>query len=145
VELPLWPYGSLAVDALVRLVAAARAATPLPLIVKLAGAGADLPEQARAAADAGADALSLVDGLPAQASDGTAGTLVGPAIRPLALRALALVREAVALPLLAGGGVQDGADARALLDTGATAVALGSVLLGDMRAAARIATALEGL
>lgn len=144
VELPLWPYGTLAPEQAARLVATARAATPLPLIVKLPGACAEIAALAQAVAAAGADALSLIDGLPATAPDGTAGTLCGPALRPIALRAVAAVCAAVELPVIGGGGVLDAADARALLAAGATAVALGTALLNDMRAGARIAAVLAG-
>ena len=144
-ELPLALNGALTPELAARLVAAVRAATPLPLIVKLPGHASDLLALARAVADAGADALSLIDGLPAAvpgAGGLSEGLLCGPALRPLALRAVAAVRAAVGLPLLGGGGVLDASDARALLDAGATAVALGSALLNDLRAAARIVAVL---
>jgi len=144
-ELPLALNGALTPELAARLVAAVRAATPLPLIVKLPGHASDLLALARAVADAGADALSLIDGLPAAvpgAGGLSEGLLCGPALRPLALRAVAAVRAAVGLPLLGGGGVLDASDARALLDAGATAVALGSALLNDLRAATRIVAVL---
>lgn len=145
VELPLAAHGALRPADAAPLVRAARAATPLPLIVKLPGAAPDLPELARAAADAGADALALIDGLPGAAPGPaglTHGLLCGPALRPVALRAVAEVAAAVSLPLVGIGGVAGPADARALRDAGATAVALGSTLLSDLRAAARVAAGL---
>lgn len=142
VELPLGPHGALAPEPAARLVAAVRRATPLPLLVRLPGHAPDLVALARAAADAGADALSLIDGLPARAPGGAEGLLCGAALRPLALRAVAAVCAAVELPVVGGGGVLDAADARALLDAGAVAVAVGSALLHDLRAAARIAAGL---
>jgi dihydroorotate dehydrogenase (NAD+) catalytic subunit len=138
VELPLGLLGILTPAAATPLVAAARAATPLPLIVRLPGHAPQLPELALAAEAAGADAVSLIDGLPA-ARPGGEGLLCGPALRPLALRAVAAVCAAVRVPVVGGGGVWDVADARALRDAGAAAVALGSALLIDLRAAARIA------
>ncbi len=141
-ELPLAANGAITPEAAERLVAAVRAATPLPLIVKLPGHAADLEALAIAAAEAGADALSLIDGLPASAHTPTgpvAGLLCGPALRPFALRAVASVCARVSLPVIGGGGVWDPDDARALLDAGATAVAIGSALLVDLRAAARVA------
>jgi len=144
-ELPLALNGALTPELAARLVAIVRAATPLPLIVKLPGHASDLLALARAVAAAGADALSLIDGLPAAvpgAGGRSEGLLCGPALRPLALHAVAAVRAAVELPLLGGGGVLDASDARALLDAGATAVALGSALLNDLRAAARIVAVL---
>jgi dihydroorotate dehydrogenase (NAD+) catalytic subunit len=142
VELPLGQLGVAEPAAAARLIAAARAATALPLIARLPGHAADLPGLARAAAEAGADAVSLIDGLPATAPNGQEGLLCGPALRPLALRAVAAVCAAVAVPVVGGGGVGEPADARALLDAGATAVALGTALVNDLRAAARIAAAL---
>ncbi|MCX7789392.1 MAG: HisA/HisF-related TIM barrel protein, partial [Chloroflexaceae bacterium] len=59
-------------------------------------------------------------------------------LRPLGLRAVAPLAGTVDLPLIGGGGVMRAADARALLDAGAAAVALGSALLTDLRAAGRI-------
>lgn len=145
VELPLAPHGAFTPGAAAPLVAAARAATPLPLIVRLPGHAPDLPELARAAAASGADALALIDGLPG-AAPGPAGlahgTLYGPALRPLALRAVAAVAAAVALPVIGMGGVSAAADARALLDAGAVAVGLDTALLVDLRAAAQVAAAL---
>lgn len=145
VELPLAPHNALTPAAAGPLVAAVRAATPLPLVVKLPGHAPDLPELARAVVASGADALALIDGLPGAASGpaGLAhGVLLGPALRPLALRAVASVAGAVAAPLIGGGGVGSPADARALLDAGASAVGLDTALLVDLRAAAWVA---EGL
>lgn len=145
VELPLAAHGALTPAAAAPLVRAARAATPLPLVVKLPGHAPHPAELARAAADAGADALALVDGLPgaAPAPAGLAhGLLCGPALRPLALRAVADVAAAVAAPIIGIGGVSTPADARALLDAGAVAVGLGAALLIDLWAAARVAAGL---
>jgi dihydroorotate dehydrogenase (NAD+) catalytic subunit len=142
VELPLAPHGALAPEPAARLVAAVRATTPLPLVVRLPGHAPDPAALARAVADAGADAVSLIDGLPARTPDGREGLLCGPALRPVALRAVAAVCAAVDLPVIGGGGVWEPADARALLDAGAVAVAVGSALVTDLRAAARIAAGL---
>lgn len=145
VELPLGNHGALTAAAVTPLVRAARAATPLPLLVKLPGHGPELTELARAAADAGADALTLIDGLPGAVATATGplnGLVCGPALRPIALRAVAAVAAAVSLPIVGVGGVGAPADARALLAAGATAVGLGTALVRDLRAAARIAEAL---
>lgn len=141
VELSLATFGAAEPAAAERLVAAARAATPLPLLVKLPVYTEGLAELAAAAAAAGADALNLSDGpLGAAMLAGrrVEGRLCGPALRPLGLRAVARVAGTVDLPLIGGGGVMRAADARALLDAGAAAVALGSALLTDLRAAGRI-------
>jgi dihydroorotate dehydrogenase (NAD+) catalytic subunit len=139
VELALGPMGAATPADVTRLVGAARAATPLPLLARLPGHAPDLVAVAQAAAAAGADALSLIDGLPARIPGGAEGLLCGPALRPLALRAVAAVCAAVELPVVGGGGVAGPADARALLESGAAAVALGSALVVDLRAAARVA------
>lgn len=147
VELPLAAHGALTPAEAMPLVRAARLATPLPLIVKLPGHAPDLPELARAAVEAGADALALIDGLPGAAPGPSGlehGLLCGPALRPLALRAVAAVAAAVAAPLIGIGGITGPADARAMLDAGATAVGLGSALLRDLRAAALVAAGLAG-
>jgi dihydroorotate dehydrogenase (NAD+) catalytic subunit len=145
VELPLAANGAVTPEAADRLVRAVRAATPLPLIVKLPGELSDPVTLAQAAEAAGADALSLIDGLAAT-TPGPAGLveghLCGPALRPLALRAVAMVCARVRLPVIGGGGVYEPEHARALIDAGATAVALGSALLIDLRAAARVAAGL---
>ncbi|GAB4442442.1 MAG: dihydroorotate dehydrogenase [Chloroflexi bacterium OHK40] len=146
-ELPLGAMDMLLPGPAASLVGALRAATPLPLIVKLPGHAPDLVALAQAVEAAGADAVSLIGPLPA-AAPGTAGlvegALCGPALRPLALRAVAMVAAAVEVPVVGGGGVMTLADARALLDAGARAVALGTALLSDLRAAARIAAGLTG-
>ncbi len=145
IELPLGPHGALTPAEATPLVGAVRGATPLPLIVKLPGHAPNLPELARAVVAAGADAVALIDGLPGAAPgpDGLRyGTLYGPALRPLALRAVAAVAEAVAVPVIGSGGVSSLADARAMLDAGAAALGLGTALLLDLRAAARIAAGL---
>lgn len=146
VELPLALHGIAEPDPAARLVAAVRAATFLPLIVKLPGEAADLAALARAALDAGADALAAIDGLPGRLPDAEGGALegrlYGPAIFPLALRAVARLRAAVDAPIIGMGGVRDAAGARAMLEAGASAVALGSALLADPRLASRIAAEL---
>lgn len=144
VELPLAAHGALAPEPARRLVAGIRAATQLPLIVKLPGEAPDLVGLAAAVADAGADAVALIDGLPAEADpagDGNriAGRLYGPALFPLALRAVAEVAAAVEVPVIGLGGVSGPADVRAMLSAGASAVGLGAALLADPWAAARIA------
>jgi len=143
IELPLAAHGALTPEAAGRLVAALRRATMLPLIVKLPGHAPDILALARAAVAHGADTLALIDSLPAVAPlpDGTLaeGRLCGPAIAPLALALVSAVCAEVTVPVIGIGGVRTSADARAMLAAGATAVGLGSALLADLRAGARIA------
>lgn len=141
IELPLGMLDALTPATAAPLIAAARAATPLPLLARLPGQAPELAALALAAEGAGADCVSLIDGMPA-ATPGGDGLLCGPALRPLALRAVAAVCAAVSIPVIGGGGVGTAADARALLDAGATAVAIGSALLADLRCASRIAAGL---
>ena len=75
--------------------------------------------------------------------DGRPGGLSGPAIRPLALRCVSVLTEALpGTPVIAAGGIMDAADARAFLTAGARAVQVGSALFHDPTAAHRIAAAL---
>jgi dihydroorotate dehydrogenase (NAD+) catalytic subunit len=124
-------------------VAAVRALSLLPLLAKLPPHDA-LPHTARAVAAAGADALTLSFWPTASAPDPLNGALLegrlsGPALRPLALRAVAAVATAVQIPIVAGGGIHTAVHARQFLAAGATAVQIGSALLADPLAAVRIA------
>jgi dihydroorotate dehydrogenase (NAD+) catalytic subunit len=92
-------------------------------------------------ADAGADALSLINTLLGMRIDLTTrrpvlknnmGGLSGPAILPVAVRMIWQVRQAVSLPILGMGGVQNGEDAVELMLAGATAVAVGTAMFRDV-------------
>jgi dihydroorotate dehydrogenase (NAD+) catalytic subunit len=140
-------------DELATVLAAVRPRTAKPLIVKLTPNTADVAAVARAAQDAGADAVSLINTLRAYAPhpDGSgrpwlgAGTggLSGPAIRPVALAQVAAVAGAVSIPVVGMGGVQTGAHAAAFLASGASLVAVGTESFRDPAAGARIARELE--
>jgi len=119
-----------------RAVAAVRAATRLPLLVKLTPNVTDVRVTARAAAEAGADALTLINTLQGMAVDVEArrpalarvvGGLSGPAIRPVAVRMVWQVRQALAIPIVGCGGVWTARDALEFLIAGASAVQLGTV------------------
>jgi len=121
--------------ALGRVVAACRRATSLPLVVKLSPNVTDITVTARAAADAGADVLSLVNTFVGMAIDverrrpvltRVSGGLSGPAIRPLAVWLTWQVRQAVSLPLIGIGGIVEAADAIEFLLAGASAVQVGT-------------------
>jgi dihydroorotate dehydrogenase (NAD+) catalytic subunit len=147
VEVALALCGALDVAAAERLSRAVRKALMLPLLVKLPIDAPDLIDLARAAEAAGADALVVGDGPLAAVMlpDGVVceGRLSGPAVRPLALRAVAAVCAAVGVPVIGCGGVVAAPDAQALLAVGARAVALDTALLNDQRAAARIGATLR--
>jgi dihydroorotate dehydrogenase (NAD+) catalytic subunit len=120
-----------------RVVALVRRATRLPLLVKLTPNVTDIRLTARAAAEAGADALTLINTLQGMAVDvGTrrpalarvVGGLSGPAIRPVAVRMVWQVRQALpAVPIVGCGGVWNARDALEFIIACATAVQLGTV------------------
>ncbi len=118
------------------LVEAVRRVTELPLIVKLTPNVTDITEVGRAVEDGGADAISAVNtylGMkisvkerkPVLPGMGTAG-LSGPAIKPLALAAVAKLRRAVELPLIGIGGIGSTEDALEYLVAGADAIQIGT-------------------
>lgn len=114
-----------------------RAACPFPIIAKLTPnvSPADIVRISQAAADAGADALSLVNTFQGLAVDwrrrkpvlgNGIGGLSGPAIKPLALRIVWQVAQAVSVPIIGVGGIQSLDDVMEYLVCGATAVQIGT-------------------
>lgn len=112
-----------------------RAATKLPLIVKLTPNVTDITVIAKAAEAAGADALSLINTLLGMAVDArtrrpqlarVVGGLSGPAVKPVALRMVWEAHHAVDVPLLGMGGISNGTDAVEFMLAGATSVAVGT-------------------
>ena len=135
-----------------QIVASSRLATRKPLWAKLSAAAGDVVEVARAAQEAGADGLSLINTVRGLALDdrtllpalGTAvGGLSGPALKPIALAAVFDCFRATRLPIVGMGGVQTGGDALDLIAAGAQHVALGTVLFADPGASARVRAELE--
>jgi len=134
-----------------RVVRAAKEASHLPIIPKLSPNVTDIAAIARAAVEAGADALSLINTLVGMAIDVRArrpvignvtGGLSGPAIRPVAVRMVWQVARAVGVPLIGMGGIMTGEDAAEFLLAGATAVAVGTVNFTDPAAPMHV---LDGL
>lgn len=133
------------------IVRACRAATSLPLYAKLSPHAWDMGETVRAVEAAGADGISLVNTLRGLALDASlrpklargAGGYSGPALRPVALAAVAAARRATQLPIVGMGGVATGRDALELVACGATHVALGTILFTDPDAPARVRTELQ--
>jgi dihydroorotate dehydrogenase (NAD+) catalytic subunit len=130
----------------------ARAATELPLIVKLTPLAADLREIARAVAAAGADAISAIGPLTGLALAGDRrrarlgaayGALSGPAIRPIGLRAVYEVAQAVTVPVVGIGGVSGLDDVLDYLAAGASAVGIATAALADPTLPGRLALELE--
>jgi len=119
-----------------RVVSAIRKKTDKPLLVKLTPNVTDVREIARAAVDAGADVLTLINTVQGMAVDvesrrpalaNIVGGLSGPAIRPVAVRCLWQVRQAVRVPLVGVGGIHDAGDALEFIIAGAGAIQLGTV------------------
>ena len=116
-------------------VRACRNATKRPMIVKLTPNVTDITEIAKVAEAEGADAISLINTLLGMAIDAkrrkpvlarVVGGLSGPAVKPVALRCVWQVHNAVKVPLLGMGGVTTGIDAIEFMLAGATAVAVGT-------------------
>ncbi len=129
-----------------------RPLTAKPLIVKLTPNATDVAAVAKAAEEAGASAVSLINTLRGMALDprsgepwlgaGTGG-VSGPAVRAVALAQVAAVRDATRMPIVGIGGVQRGRDALDLLRAGADIAAVGTENFRDPRAALRIVAELE--
>ena len=131
-----------------------RPLTEKPLIVKLTPNATDVSTVARAAEDAGASALSLINTIrgmalaPGSAKPwlgGGTGGVSGPAVRAVALAQLHSASSAVRLPIVGIGGVQRGEDAIDLLHAGADLVAVGTESFRDPAAGLRIAEELDSL
>ena len=119
----------------------------VPVMVKLSPNVTDIAEIARAAAGAGADALSLINTIRGMRIDVktrrpilkmNTGGLSGPAVLPVAVRMVWEVRAAVDLPILGMGGVSTGTDAAELMLAGAAAVAVGTASFADVYAPVRV-------
>jgi dihydroorotate dehydrogenase (NAD+) catalytic subunit len=115
-----------------------KAATTLPVIVKLSPNVADIKEIALAVEEAGADAISLINTLKGMAIDinkrkpclgNIVGGLSGPAIKPVALYMVFEAAKVVRIPLIGCGGIACAGDALEFIMAGATAVQIGTVCL----------------
>lgn len=122
-------------DMVYQVVKAVKDQTRLPVIPKLSPNVSDIVAIARAARDAGADALSMINTLMGMAVDiktrkpvlgNIFGGLSGPAIKPVALRMVYQVYRELDLPILAGGGIINANDALEFIMVGATAVSIGT-------------------
>ena len=134
--------------ALHALVKRVRAATALPLVVKLSPNGPDVVAAARAAVDAGAEILSLINTLVGLAIDVerrepkigfTTGGLSGPAIRPVAVRMVWEVHRALPdVPIFGIGGIEKVDDVLEFLIAGASAVQVGTANFRDPGVSVRL-------
>ena len=134
-------------DLTAEVTAEVRRSTSLPFAVKLTPAVVDVRPFVEAVARAGADAVSLINTVPAMAIDverrrpaiaTVFGGLSGPAIKPIALRAVYLAASATDLPIIAAGGVSSGRDAAEFLMAGASAVQVGTATFRDPQAPWRV-------
>jgi dihydroorotate dehydrogenase (NAD+) catalytic subunit len=134
------------------LVGEIRKLTRRPLIVKLSPNVAKIDPVAKAAEDAGADAISLINTVISLAVDARTrkprigagfGGLSGPAVKPIALRLVHEAWKAVKIPVIGLGGIATGEDAAEFLIAGASAVEVGTATFWDPEAPARIAGELE--
>ncbi|HVM26202.1 MAG TPA: dihydroorotate dehydrogenase [Mycobacteriales bacterium] len=131
-----------------------RNTTPsIPVFAKLSPDVTDITQVARACVDAGADGLSVINTLLGMAIDtdrmrpvlaGVTGGLSGPAIRPVAVRCVWQVHQALPdVPVLGMGGIRTGLDALEFVLAGARAVSVGTTVFGDPTAPVRVLAELE--
>ena len=127
----------------------------LPIIAKLSPDVTNLPEIAKGVVDAGADALALINTVLGMVINldtmkphlgGKTGGLSGPAIRPVAVRAIYQVHAALpSTPILGMGGVTSGRDALELILAGASGVSIGTASFGNPTALINIQSELRDL
>jgi dihydroorotate dehydrogenase (NAD+) catalytic subunit len=131
------PFACDAGDA-ARVTAGVKQVTSIPLIVKLSPNVTDITTIARSVEDAGADAIAAINTLgPGMIIDIRArrpilsnkvGGVSGPAVRPIAVRCVYEIYQAVDIPIIGMGGVGDGRDALEMIMAGAAAVGVGSAV-----------------
>ena len=131
---------------------AVKAAAKQPLIVKLTPNVSDITENALAAEEAGANAISMINTLTGIAVDtnkrkmvlaNNTGGLSGPAVRPVALRMVWQSAKKVHIPIIGMGGIETGEDAAAFMLCGAKAVMVGTANFTDPFACPRIIRELD--
>ena len=123
-----------------RVTEAVRSQTKLPIIPKLSPNVTDITVVARSVEAAGADAVSLINTMPAMAIDvesrrprlaNIVGGLSGPAIRPIAVRMVYQTARAVNIPIIGVGGITSHEDALEFILAGASAVQIGTMSFVD--------------
>lgn len=137
---------------LAQVVAACRKATALPLITKMSPNVVSIAPFAKAAEDAGSDALAVTNSYPAMAIDintrrpklaNVTGGLTGPAIKPIAVKLIWDAAQAVKIPIIGMGGIQNAEDAIEFLMAGATAVAVGTANFYEPQTALQVISGLR--
>ena len=116
---------------------AVRRAVDIPISVKLAPNVPDIARIAAAVVEAGADAITAINTMLGMVLDPVAGQAIlsnrvgglsGPALKPIALRCVYEISQAVDVPIIGTGGVSSGVDAAEMLMAGATVVGVGSAI-----------------
>jgi len=137
---------------LAQVVAACRKVTKLPLITKMSPNVVSIAPFAKAAEDAGSDALAITNSYPAMAIDietrkpklaNVTGGLTGPCIKPIAIKLVWEAAKAVKIPIIGMGGIQNAADAIEFMVAGATAVAVGTANFYEPRTALQVIAGLS--
>ncbi|MCM8757673.1 MAG: dihydroorotate dehydrogenase [Candidatus Omnitrophica bacterium] len=140
-------------DATYNVVKKLRKISSQTLIVKLSPNVTDISEIALAAEKAGADSVSLINTVSAMAVDiqtrkpmlsTVTGGLSGPAIKPIALRAVWQVYQRVKIPIIGMGGIMDAKDAIEFILCGATAVGIGTANFVNPKASLEIIEGIKG-
>ncbi len=135
-----------------RVIAETRARTRLPLIPKLSPNVPNVALFAKVAEDEGADAVSLINTLPAMVIDtetrrpvlsNIVGGLSGPGIKPVAIKQVWEAAQAVSIPVIGMGGITCARDAVEFLLAGATAVAVGTANFTEPTASVDVITGLQ--
>ena len=130
-------------DSASEVTAAVKKATSLPILVKLTPNTSDIARVAVAVAEAGADAISLINTLKGMAIDisrrrpllgNVTGGLSGPAIKPVALYMVYAVAGAVDIPVIGCGGISNASDALEFIMAGASAIQVGTASFANPRA-----------
>ena len=133
-------------------ISAVRKSTTLPLIVKLSPNVTRIGDFAKAAEDAGADAVSLINTITGMAIDAETrrpkianltGGLSGPAVKPVAVRMVYEASHAVKIPVVGMGGIMNGIDAVEFMLAGASAVAVGTAIFADPYAPLKVIDGIE--
>lgn len=139
-------------QALHAVIAGARAATKKPLFVKLSPTLPQIGDVAKRAVDAGADGITVINTIPGLVVDVErrapmlgfgSGGVSGPGLLAVGVLATWRVRQAVPVPIIGAGGVQQASDVLQFMIAGASAVAVGTAALADPKLPARIVEDLE--
>ncbi len=127
-----------------------KSVTPIPLIAKLTPEVKNIVDIARAAYEAGADGLTLINTMPAAIVDvkrkrvPLKGGLSGPVLKPIALRAVHECSKAVPIPIIGVGGIMNTDDAVSFLMAGARAIQIGSATFVDPYTIPKIIKGIDG-